>query len=99
VYLLLKQRGLPVLYLGANVPQRDVVYITGRVRPQYLYIHLTTLPPRQSFSKFLSAVCAPFQGQSLILSGQGTDRRRAALPEEVITLNSMGAVLEFIDRL
>lgn len=98
VYLLLKQRRLPAVYLGANVPQRDVVYITGRLQPRYLYMHLTSLPPRQNFSKFVAAVCAPLKDQSLVLSGQATDRR-AALPEPVLTLHSLDAVLRFLDCL
>lgn len=99
VYLLLKQRGLPVVYLGANVPQRDVIFLAGRLRPRYLYMHLTSLPPRQSFLRFVTALCGSLEAESLILSGQGTARGHAALPEGVKTLDSLNVVMDFLDSL
>ena len=44
VYYLLKKNDLPVLYLGCNVPSKDVRHLFRLKSPRYLYLHLTTFP-------------------------------------------------------
>ena len=99
VFFLLKQRGLPVVFLGANVPLKDAVYIVERLKPRYLYMHLTTFPTRQQFQKYLQAVSGPMPPQSFLLSGQIADAGKSNLPSAAVPLGSFSAVVSFLDRL
>lgn len=53
VYYLLKRNGIPVIYLGASVPIKDLTYVVDLKKPQYLYLHLTALPRPVKFDKLL----------------------------------------------
>lgn len=53
VYYLLRKKGVPVIYLGANVPVKDVGYIVDIKKPDYLYMHLTAIPRQVKFEKLL----------------------------------------------
>lgn len=41
MYFLLKNRGVRVLYLGANVPYKDVAFLVRHKAPHQLYTHIT----------------------------------------------------------
>jgi hypothetical protein len=45
-----------VLYLGANVPLKDVSYVVEQKAPDYLYLHLSSFPVKQSFTKYIQAL-------------------------------------------
>ena len=40
---LLKSRGVKTIYLGANVPVKDLEFVVALKKPNYIYTHLTTV--------------------------------------------------------
>ena len=98
VQYLMKQKGLPVLYLGSNVPAKDVVYVAGVKKPQYLYIHLTVTPLKKSFERYLNTLLSCNLPFKILLSGSAaTDSHK--LPPAVVPLESLGAVVDYIHQL
>jgi MerR family transcriptional regulator, light-induced transcriptional regulator len=69
VYYLLKSNNLPVIYLGGNVPSKDVKYLFQVKTPQYLYLHLTTFPRGQSLQKYLSHLSEQAPNARILVSG------------------------------
>jgi DNA-binding transcriptional MerR regulator len=98
VYYLLKTHGVRVLYLGADMPLKEVEFVCKVKNPDYLYTHLTGIAGNFNFEKFLSQVTrhlsVPF-----VISGQlaGTQLRR--IPAGVDFRRSIPEVLEFIASL
>src|SRR5215831_7524169 len=56
VCYLLKSRGVKVLYVGANVPAKDVEYVAKLKRPDILYTHLTSVTHNFNFEKFINKI-------------------------------------------
>ncbi|HTQ29499.1 MAG TPA: MerR family transcriptional regulator, partial [Puia sp.] len=56
VYYLLKNRGARVLYLGSNIPLKDIEHICAGKKPDFLYTHLTFVAGSFSFDKFIQQV-------------------------------------------
>lgn len=82
IYYLLRRRGLPVIYLGPNVPLADVRYLLKSRRPDYLYLHLTTFPRSRSFVKFLQQLQETAPGLPVLISGAVAQvHRKVALPQ------------------
>src|SRR5215213_7331021 len=52
VYYLLRKKNIQVIYLGANVPLKDVQYLFQVKKPEYVYLHLTTFPRQLQFQKY-----------------------------------------------
>ncbi|MDB5251277.1 MAG: MerR family transcriptional regulator [Flaviaesturariibacter sp.] len=99
VFFLLRRNGIAAIYLGANVPLKDVQYVTRLKKPDYLYLHLTSIPGRLNFSKFLSAVQEQSPDCRILLSGfiaQGVTQQ--AYPH-VVPLQSLGQVVSYIAAL
>jgi DNA-binding transcriptional MerR regulator len=69
VYFLLRQKSIPVIYLGANVPVKDVHYVAALKKPAYFYLHLTSLPAKLNFTKFLSQITEQNSACKVLLSG------------------------------
>ncbi len=96
VYFLLKSRGLSVLYLGANVPIKDVGYVYEIVKPQYLYLHLISFPTQLSFQKYVSALSAKAPAATILLSGSMAQFCKKEVPSNLVLLKSFSAVTTYI---
>jgi DNA-binding transcriptional MerR regulator len=99
VSYLLKQKELPVIYLGANVPLKDANYVVNIKSPYYLYLHLTSSPPRLNFQKFISNLCNSNPQCKILLSGFINDNVVRSLPSNVVFLQSLPQVLAYISKL
>ncbi len=99
VYYLLRKNGIPVIYLGANVPLKDIRYLLEIKTPAYLYLHLTSFPRQQNFQKFLASLSG-YAGQSKVLiSGSTVEGFKKPLPDNVSVLPTMSSVVSFLNSL
>ncbi len=99
VYYLLRKKQIPVIYLGANVPVKDVGYLLGVKQPDYLYLHLTSFPRQHSFQKYLSITSEQASKSQVIISGWATQLHRKPLPDNVQFLKSFNEVISYIAAL
>lgn len=99
MYYLLKKRGSDVIYLGTNVPLKDVSYIVDLKKPDYLYSHLTTVGHNFSFDKFLLNIGKKFHNIPIIISGQLTNTYEKKIHPPVYFKRSFPEVMEFVASL
>ena len=99
MYFLLKNRGIYVIYLGANVPLKDVEYVVGYKKPDYLYCHLTTVGQNFNFDKFLHNVTMKFKEIPIVFSGQLTNTYEKKIYPPVVFKKSFAEVMDFISAL
>jgi DNA-binding transcriptional MerR regulator len=96
VYFLLKQKGQPVIYLGANVPLKDVAYVIRLKEPAYTYMHLTSSSTKLNIHNFIVALQAH---SKVLLSGVVTENLSKKISSRVQVLKSFSEVLSYIDKL
>jgi MerR family transcriptional regulator, light-induced transcriptional regulator len=99
MYFLLKSRGVYVIYLGANVPLKDVAYVVDYKKPDYLYSHLTTMGQNFNFEKFLSSITQKFKGIPMIISGQLTMTYSKKIHPPITFKRSFAEVMDFVSAL
>jgi DNA-binding transcriptional MerR regulator len=99
MYYLLKSRGVKVLYLGANVPMRDVVYVADLKAPTFLYTHLTSVASNFNFEKFLGKVGATISNYSVVVSGLLTQSYKKTIPANVNLKRSLPEVMDYLGKL
>ena len=95
VYYLLRKRGLATIYLGANVPLKDIEYIVQIKSPQYLYLHLTSLPRQLKFSRFMQQLTNGAETK-VIISGYVAQLVKRQVMENVLLLQSLSSVQAYI---
>ena len=99
MYYLLKSRGAKTLYLGANVPVKDVEYIINLKKPDIVFVHLTATGSNFNFEKFLNNIHQRFGGITTIISGQLTLQYKRKIPASVQFKKSLAEVTEFLSSL
>ena len=99
VEFLLKKKGVPVIYLGANIPFEELKSVTTVKKPDYLYTHLTTAGLSFNFDKFLSTLNKDFRKFPIIISGRLTNTYEKKIPQKIIFKRSLAEVKEFISTL
>ena len=72
LYYILKSRDIQVLYLGANVPLKDLEFVAHLKNPQCLFTHITSIPGR--FNLVLPA--CPYNKNHSLLQGSEISSRR-----------------------
>lgn len=96
MYYLLKSRGANILYLGANVPVKDVEYVVKLKEPDIIFVHLTATASNFNFEKFLTNVQQRFEGINTVISGQLTQQYRKKIPSSVQFKRSLSEVMEYL---
>ena len=99
MYYLLKSRGVKVLYLGSNVPLKDITYVVGVKPPTFLYTHLTSVANNFNFERFLNNFNTQMGSFKLIVSGQLTQSYKKKVPDNVNFKKSLAEVMEYISTL
>jgi DNA-binding transcriptional MerR regulator len=96
---LFKSRGIKVIYLGANVPLKDVEYVATLKKPDFLYSHLTSVANNFNFEKFLVNVQNRIPEFQVIVSGALTQNYKKRIPTNVSFKKSLSEVMEYITAL
>ena len=99
VAFLLKKKGVPVVYLGANIPFEELATVVEVKKPDYLYTHLTTAGQSFNFEKFLSTLNKCFRNIPTIISGRLANARVKKIPQKIVFKKSLAEVKEFINSL
>lgn len=99
MYYLLKSKGVNTIYLGANVPIKDVEFVAAIKKPDYLYTHLTSVAGNFSFDKFINAAQIKLQPYPLVISGQLAQQYKKKVPVSINLCRSLPEVLEYISTL
>lgn len=98
-YYLLKSRGVKVWYLGANVPLKDLEYVTAIKKPHYLYTHLTSVTHNFNFERFLTQLALKIPSVPAIVSGQMTQNYKKKVPANIQFKTSLAEVMEYFSTL
>ena len=96
VNYLLKSKGVPTIYLGANVPLRDVEYLVKLKKPSYIYSHLTSVGKSFNFDKFLLNLTKKFADTPIVLSGLLTNTYEKKIPPQINFKKTLSEVMEFV---
>lgn len=99
MYYLLKSRGTSTIYLGTNVPLKDVEYVIGIKKPDVAFVHMTSTAATFNFEKFLHSIEQKFTNISLIISGQLTQSYKKRIPPNVSFKRSLSEVMEYLSSL
>lgn len=98
-YYLFKSRGIKVIYLGANVPLKDVEYVATLKKPDFLYSHITSVANNFNFEKFLVNVQNRIPEFQVIVSGALTQNYKKRIPTNVSFKKSLTEVMDYISTL
>lgn len=99
MYYLLKSRGISTIYLGANVPICDVEYVVNLKKPDYLYLHLTSVGHNFNFDRFILSITKKFAGTPIIISGLMAQSYERKIPPHINFKKSFIEVMEFVSAL
>jgi intracellular sulfur oxidation DsrE/DsrF family protein len=96
VHFLLKQKGIYVDYLGANVPIVDLAYLAEHNKIDYFYCHITMPAKTFKLNKFLDGIGSQVSGVPVILSGQLIQTFKGPLPSNIHLKKSLAETIEFV---
>lgn len=96
VQYLLKMRGKNTIYLGADVPIEELAYVCNTKQPKVLYTHLTSLPARFNFEKYLSVIRQNINDTPVFISGRVTQDYTKKIPVGIKFGSSLEEVINHL---
>ena len=96
VHYLMKSRGVQTIYLGANVPIRDLGFILQFKKPDLIFSHLTATTSSFQFDRFLTQLSQHSANIPVIISGQLAKNYKKSPPEGITFKQSLQEVMEAI---
>ncbi len=99
MYYMLKNRGIQTIYLGANVPVKDVAYVARLKKPDIVFTHLTATSSNFNFEKFLNSINTQFNDIQVVISGQLTHSYTKNIPNGIKFKKSLHEVMEYLTSL
>jgi hypothetical protein len=95
---LLKSRGAKTIYLGADVPFKDLEFVARLKKPDFICTHITSRPRHFNLDKFLTRFTTQLPGTPLVVSGQAVSQGRKDYPSVHFKTSLLG-IMEFIGSL
>jgi DNA-binding transcriptional MerR regulator len=92
---LLKNRGAGVIYIGANIPLKDVEQVVKIKKPDFAFIHLTG-SSTQALDKLVQRLPQYLGNTRTVISGFVTQDYRKKTPPGVELKRSLAEMMEFI---
>lgn len=99
MHFIFKSRGINVIYLGANVPLKDVAYTMQAKNPHFIFSHITSMGSAFNFEKFITNAVKLFQQTPFIVSGYLTHSYEKKIPSTVNFKKSFTEVMEFVGQI
>lgn len=99
VHFLLKQKGIYVDYLGANVPMVDLKYITELRKIDYLYCHITSPARNFKLDKFFTNLASINPQIPIILSGQLIQEYKGKIANNIHLKRSLAETISFLQEI
>ncbi len=99
VHFLLKQRGVYVDYLGANVPMVDLQYLASINKVDYLYCHLTSPAKNFKAAKFFQQLEPISKKVPVIISGQMAQSYTDSTAANIHLKRSLSETIEFLESI
>ncbi|MBA2744778.1 MAG: MerR family transcriptional regulator [Flavisolibacter sp.] len=99
IYYLLRKHNIPVLYLGSNVPSKDVGYLFKIKKPSYLYLHLTTMPRNQSLQRYFAQLHSYSEEAKILVSGAVARAQKHTQLQNVVFFQSISETVDYIATL
>lgn len=99
MHYMLKSRGLNVIYLGANIPLKDIEFVVKLKKPGYIYSHLTAVSQSFNFGKFISEMIKAFPKTPIVLSGMITLSYLKKVSYPISFKKSFKEVIDFVNGL
>ena len=99
IHYLLKSHGVKVIYLGTNIPMKDVEFVANLKKPDVIYAHLTSVASNFNLEKYLRQLTELIPDFTVVLSGQLIQHYNKVLPPKVSIKKSLQEVMEYISSL
>ncbi|TMI64927.1 MAG: MerR family transcriptional regulator [Bacteroidetes bacterium] len=99
VYYLLKSRGAKVHYLGSNIPLKDAAFVIRSLKPDVIYMHLTSTSSKFNLDKYLQHLKLHSGKIPVIISGYITQHYKKPPPVGFQLKKSLSQVMEYISSL
>jgi len=98
LHYLLKGRGIKTLYLGANVPVKDLEYVVSLKSPDYIYTHLTT-HNHFNLDRFLQKLHTAVPDVPVLVSGHLVENYKKEPPPNIGFKKSLNEVVDFLSTI
>jgi len=100
VHYLLKRHGVYVIYMGADVPLKDLKSVAEQLKPDYLYTHLTCVTGNFHLDQFLNLYKSFINNLPLVISGKISQKFKSNSSTSLVQVKkSLPEVSEFISNL
>ncbi len=94
-----KINGIKVLYLGANVPLKDVVFVVNIKKPDFVYVHLTAVANNFNLEKFIVNASNKLIDTTILISGTLVQSHKKKVNANVQLKKSLEEVYAYIRSL
>jgi MerR family transcriptional regulator, light-induced transcriptional regulator len=92
VHYLLQKYGKKPIYLGSNAPIDDVKLIFDARKPQYLYVHLSSVAATFNGQKFMQRIADEFPNVTIFISGNQVGKGLEPINDNMKFLTSLNEV-------
>jgi MerR family transcriptional regulator, light-induced transcriptional regulator len=99
MYYLLKSRGVKTLYLGPNVPTKDVEFVANIKKPDSLFTHLTAVAHNFNVERFINNAGIKLSSYPFVISGMIAQNYKKAIPSNIALKKSIEEVLDYISNI
>jgi len=86
---ILKKRGKLVVYLGQNMPLKDVIYFSNKHKPKYLLTFLSSRYSLGTVQDYISEISSKVTHSKILIAGNATKEKLHKIPQNISFLSDV----------
>lgn len=94
---IIRSRNNKVIYLGQDVPRKDLDQIYVNHSPDFLLTVMTSYPPTSEAQEYIDDLSESFSDSTILISGFQVVGQDLSLPNNVVMFNKLQDMIEFVE--
>jgi methanogenic corrinoid protein MtbC1 len=99
MHYILRSKGIKILYVGANIPLKDIIAIVDATKVACIYCHLTSASEKYPLEKFLTKLTIKLPSMPAIISGSLLDRYGKNPPSGIHFVKSLPTAVAAVENI
>lgn len=97
-HYLIREHGHAVIYLGARVPYKDLLFVIAQCKPTHIYSFMVSSRPDERIERYFGQLKTDFSDYAICISGGDEKTMKTAQKMGIISIKSIDGLIEILNN-
>jgi MerR family transcriptional regulator, light-induced transcriptional regulator len=96
-YYIFKSHGHKVFYLGQSLPQADLLYVSEKYKPNFIFTCITSMPGQDKIQQYLDWMSEKFPNTNILVTGYQVVNKNLNLGKNITAVSNVEEMQKIVN--